>query len=107
MNVLKSTVALTLIKGSLLVITSVRASIKPHSRKQKSNNAKCISVGEGVVLAKCGKINLPSAATKSSFKRQDDWCSQGSIALNATDNSSVHSGCCRPSKSNNKSKIDL
>lgn len=99
MNLPSKTVALTLIKVSLVAITSPKAPNNPVSRKQYSNSDKCISVMLGLILDKCGRMLFPSAATKPSFNLQDAWGSDGSIALKATDNSSVHSGCDNPNRS--------
>lgn len=66
-----------------------------------------MSVVLGVVLAKCGNTHLPSATTNPSLRRHVDCGSQGSTALRATDNSSVHSGWGRPNNSYSRSNTDF
>lgn len=56
-------------------------------------------------LARCGKMSLPSALTKPSCSFQASRGCEGSTASSATLNSSVHSGCGRPSSSYSKSRM--
>lgn len=92
---------------SLVAITSVKAANRPFSKKQYNKRDICISVILGVVFARCGKTDFPSATTNPSLRRQEACGSQGSTALKATESSSVHSGCGRPSSSYNRSNIDF